>query len=191
MSFDQTVVPHLDAARRLARWMLRHEGDAEDAVQDATLRALRYFATFTGGNARAWFLTIVRNTCRTWRMRRPADADAFDETLHADPRPAFDPETLLLRQDARAVVGNALATLSERSRTLLVRRELEGLSYQELAESLGIPKGTVMSGLSRARDAFRVAARQQLAPRRRRDTSSANRSAGDGIPRVRREFRHT
>ena len=167
MTFDQIVLPHVDAARRLARWLLRDPDEAEDALQDALLRALRYFDTFTSGNGRAWFLTIVRNTCHTRRARRPAEADLFDETRHTASVPPLDPESLLLRQDAGAVVGFALDALSERSRTLLVRREIEGLSYQELSEALNIPKGTVMSGLSRARDAFRVAAQREFARQRR------------------------
>jgi RNA polymerase sigma-70 factor (ECF subfamily) len=166
-SFDAVVLPHLAAARRLARWLLRGESEAEDAVQEASLRALRYFGTFTGGNGRAWFLQIVRNTCHTWRARHRVDTDPFDELHHVPPAHAPDPEALLLQQDAHAVVAGALEQLTERSRTLLLRREVEGLTYQELSEAMRIPKGTVMSGLSRARHAFRVAAGRELARRDR------------------------
>src|SRR6185503_11007925 len=96
-SFDEVVLPHLDAAYRLARWLMRNEHDAEDAVQEASLRAFRYFRTFAGGNGRAWFLRIVRNTCCGWRGRRvQALTDLFDEEQHSSARPASDPETLLL-----------------------------------------------------------------------------------------------
>jgi RNA polymerase sigma-70 factor (ECF subfamily) len=157
-SFDDVVLPHLGAARRLARWLMRNEHDAEDVVQDASLRALRYFGTFTGGNGRAWFLRIVRNSCHGRRARQtPADSDPFDEEFHSTIQPAADPETLLLRADGTARIERAIATLSSRAREILVLRELEGLSYQELAEVLNLPAGTVMSALWRARRALRAA----------------------------------
>jgi RNA polymerase sigma-70 factor (ECF subfamily) len=157
-TFDDVVLPHLGAARRLARWLMRNEHDAEDVVQDASLRALRYFGTFTGGNGRAWFLRIVRNSCHGRRARQvPADSDPFDEEFHSTNQPEADPETLLLRADGTARIERAIATLSSRARELLVLRELEGLSYQELAEVLNLPAGTVMSALWRARRALRTA----------------------------------
>lgn len=155
-SFDEVVLPHRDAAYRLARWLMRNDHDAEDAVQEASLRALRYFRTFGGGNSRAWFLRIVRNTCRGWRGRSlRAPTDPFDEEQHSSARPAPDPEALLLRTDGVTLIARAMSALPDRFRELLVHRELEGLSYQELADVMGIPIGTVMSGLSRARQAFR------------------------------------
>jgi RNA polymerase sigma factor (sigma-70 family) len=161
-SFDAVVIPHLDAANRLARWLMRNEHDAEDVVQEASLQALRYFHTFTGGNGRAWFLRIVRNTCRGWRTYGvAARTDPFDETLHSAADPAPDPETLL-RSDEAAWITRAMSDLPGRHRTLLAFRELEGLSYQEMAYVMGIPMGTVMSGLSRARQAFRGALDHQL-----------------------------
>ena len=157
-TFDEVVVPHLDAAYRLARWLMRNDHDAEDAVQDAALRALRYFRTFTGGNGRAWFLRIVRNTCSGGRDRGlRAATDPFDEEQHSAVRPASDPETLLLQTDDVALVERTMRNLPDRFRELLVLRELEGLSYRELSDVIGIPVGTVMSGLSRARRAFRSA----------------------------------
>jgi RNA polymerase sigma-70 factor (ECF subfamily) len=157
-SFDDVVLPHLDAANRLARWLLRNEEDAEDVVQEASLRALRYFRTFTGGNGRAWFLTIVRNTCAGWYGPRfHASTDSFDEERHSSARPTSDPETLLLHTADVSVIERAMRALPHRSRELLVLRELEGLSYRELADALNIPMGTVMSGLSRARQALRSA----------------------------------
>jgi RNA polymerase sigma-70 factor (ECF subfamily) len=155
-SFDEVVLPHLDAAYRLARWLVRNEHDAEDVVQEASLRALRYFRTFTGGNGRAWFLRIVRNTCHGWRGHSvDALTDPFDEEQHSSTRPASDPETLLLQTDDVRLIARAMSGLPERFRELLVLRELEGLSYREIADVMDIPIGTVMSGLSRARQAFR------------------------------------
>jgi RNA polymerase sigma-70 factor (ECF subfamily) len=150
--FDQVVLPHLDAGYRLARWIVRNEHDAEDIVQEASLRALRYFGTFTGGNGRAWFLRIVRNTCSsrlTHGLREPADL--FDEQQHRDERPSSSPETLLIRTDDARRLEQVLGALSPRGRELIRLRELEGLSYREIADALEIPIGTVMSGLARAR----------------------------------------
>lgn len=169
--FDEVVLPHLDAAYRLARWLVRNEHDAEDVVQEATLRALQYFRTFTGGNGRAWFLKIVRNT--TWGLRHrgfQAPTDPFDEELHSSALPMSDPETLLLHTDDVALIKRTLNNLPDRFRELLVLRELEELSYQELADVLDVPIGTIMSGLSRARQAFRAAlmseaGRYRISPR--------------------------
>jgi RNA polymerase sigma-70 factor (ECF subfamily) len=151
-SFDDVVLPHLDAGYRLARWLLRNEHDAEDAVQEASLKAFRYFRTFTSGNGRAWFLTIVRNSCVGRRgLRFEASTDEFDEERHSHARPPSDPETLLLRTADVALIQRGIRTLPARYREVLVLRELEGLSYQELADVIDIPIGTVMSRLSRAR----------------------------------------
>ena len=164
-SFDQIVLPHLDAAYRLARWLMRNEADAEDVVQEAALRALRYFRTFTGGNGRAWFLRIVRNTCSGWRGHSfQAATDPFDEEQHSGAQPAFDPETLLLHTADVTLIERALTNLPDRFRELVVLRELEGLSYRELADVMDIPIGTVMSGLSRARQALRGALINELKP---------------------------
>lgn len=156
--FHAVVVPHLEAGRRLARWMVRNDDDAEDVVQEASLRALRYFNTFTGGDGRAWFLRIVRNTGFGWhRKSAPAMADPFDEESHSHLRPASTPESLLLQTDDASRVERAMARLPRRARELLRLRELEGMTYRELAVALDIPLGTVMSGLARARAAFRDA----------------------------------
>jgi RNA polymerase sigma-70 factor (ECF subfamily) len=162
-SFDEVVLPHLDAAYRLACWLTRNVHDAEDATQEASLRALRYFRTYTGGNGRAWLLRIVRNTCFGWRNQSSrVPTDPFDEERHSDARPTWDPETLALQgEDARSI-EQAMRSLPVRFRELLVLRELEGLSYRELAAALGMPIGTVMSSLSRARRAFRRAMESQL-----------------------------
>ena len=162
-SFDEIVLPHLDAAYRLARWLMRNEHDAEDVVQEASLRAFRYFRTFTGGNGRAWFLRIVRNTCWGWRGRSvQALTDLFDEEQHSSARPAADPEMLLLHTDAATLIERTLSTLPDRFREVLVLRELEDLSYREMADVMGIPIGTVMSSLSRARQGLRSAVNNEL-----------------------------
>jgi RNA polymerase sigma-70 factor (ECF subfamily) len=162
-SFDTVVVPHLDAGYRLARWLMRDEHDAEDVLQEASLRAFRYFRTFVGGDGRAWFLSIVRNTCYGWRRHayQPA-TDSFDEEQHSSTRPQSNPETLLLQSDDATLIARALSSLPDHFHQLLVLRELEGLSYRELSEVIGIPMGTVMSRLSRARVALRRALDAEL-----------------------------
>ena len=161
-SFEDVVLPHLDAAYRLACWLMRNKDDAEDVVQEASLRAFRYFRTFTGGNGRAWFLRIVRNTSHGWRGRNlQAVTDPFDEEQHSNTSPVSDPERLLLQTADVALIQRAIGSMPNRFRELLVLRELEGLSYRELADVMGIPIGTVMSSLSRARQAFRVALNNQ------------------------------
>jgi RNA polymerase sigma-70 factor (ECF subfamily) len=162
MSFDEAVLPHLPAGHALARWLMRNDDDAEDVVQEASLRALRYFATFDGSDGRAWFLRIVRNTCWSWHNRTAPPTDAFDEEVHSSVQPAFDPEALALRTDEGRLIEHALSELTDRSRELLVRREFDGLSYRELADAMDVPIGTVMSGLSRAREAFRAALIREL-----------------------------
>ena len=164
-TFDDVVLPHLDVAYRLARWLMRNEQDAQDVVQEASLRAFRYFRTFTGGDGRAWFLRIVRNTCSGWRGRRfEALTDPFDERQHVSGRPTSDPETLLLQTDDASLIARAMRNLPDRFHQLLVLRELEGLSYREMADVMGIPMGTVMSSLSRARQALRGALEDELKP---------------------------
>lgn len=162
-SFDEVVLPHLDAAYRLARWLVGNEHDADDVVQDASLRAFQYFRTFTGGNGRAWFLRIVRNAYGAWRGHAfHASTDPFDEKEHSRSRPASDPEALLLQTDDATLLARAMSNLPDRFRDLLVLRELQGLSYRELADAMRMPIGTVMSSLSRARQALRDALDKQL-----------------------------
>jgi RNA polymerase sigma-70 factor, ECF subfamily len=161
--FEDVVLAHLDAAYRLARWLTRNEHDAEDIVQEASLRALRYFRTFSGRNGRAWFLRIVRNACCSWRAQTvKASTDVFDEDQHSVTQLTCDPETLLLHAADASLIDEILRNLPDRFRELLVLREVEGLSYQELADVLEIPIGTVMSRLSRARQAFRRALEGQI-----------------------------
>jgi RNA polymerase sigma-70 factor (ECF subfamily) len=161
--FDHIVLPHLGAAYRLARWLVRNDHDAEDIVQEAVLRGLRYFHTFTGGNARAWFLSIVRNTALGSRGRASdGQTEAFDEERHRGDRTVSDPEALMLRADDAVLIERAITQLPERFRELLVLREFKGLSYREIADAIGIPMGTVMSGLSRARQALRDALNDEV-----------------------------
>jgi RNA polymerase sigma-70 factor (ECF subfamily) len=146
-------LPHLDAAYNLARWLTHNDHDAEDVVQEASVRALRFFSSFHGASPRAWLLTIVRNTCYTWleqkRARGPAtplEAEVCD--IRSD---AMTAETHLLRQENQQSVRRAVAELPPELREVVVLRELEGLSYKEIAAIAGIPLGTVMSRLARAR----------------------------------------
>jgi RNA polymerase sigma-70 factor, ECF subfamily len=149
--FEQLVLPHLDAAFNLARWILRGRADAEDVAQEAMLRALRFFRGFHGGDVRAWLLQIVRNSCYTWlEKNRPMELTTeFDEELHA--QPGANPESLAIAGDNRERLTRALENLPPRFREVLVLRELEGCSYKEIAAITSMPIGTVMSALARAR----------------------------------------
>ena len=154
--FERAVMPHLDAAYNLARWLTGDAHDAEDVVQEAFLRAYRFFDGFHGDDGRAWMLAVVRNTCYTWlkRNRPPTPTAAFDEALHgADD--SFNPETLLLQGAARELLHQALAELPPEFREAVVLRELEGLSYKEIAAVTEAPIGTVMSRLARGRGMLR------------------------------------
>ena len=162
--FEENLLPHLDAAYNLARWLLRSRADAEDAVQESYLRALRFFDGFRGGDSRAWLLKIVRNTCYSWvRKKRPAGAEEeFDEALHsggasggASGGTGGDAEAKLVAGAESERVRRALGALPEAFREVLVLREIEGLSYKEIADVTGAPLGTVMSSLSRARQKLR------------------------------------
>jgi RNA polymerase sigma factor (sigma-70 family) len=153
--FEAMVLPHLSAAYRLARYLTRNDADADDVVQEACLRALKYFGGFRGnetGQSRAWLLTIVRNMAHTWRGRHRADASAteFDETVHSEAMTGDHPDTLA-RSDARDALAHALDHLPPDFREVIVLREIEGLSYKEISEVVDVPVGTVMSRLSRAR----------------------------------------
>ncbi len=151
--FEQTVLPHLDAAYNLARWLTRNEHDAEDIVQETCLRAFKFFSGFRGGDSRRWLLTIVRNTFydSLQQSRTKELSTEFDEEIHSQAAEAVDPESLLIQDADRRLVQQALEELPLEFRETLVLRELEGLSYKEIAEVVGIPLGTVMSRLARAR----------------------------------------
>ena len=157
MRFETLVLPHLDAAFNLARWLLRSGTDAEDAAQEAMLRAYRFFHGFRGGDVRAWLLQIVRNTCFTWmeKNRHGKDMSEFDEELHGSIGPT--PESLAIAADNRGRLTQALESLPSRFREVIVLREIEGCSYKEIATVTSIPIGTVMSTLSRARRQLQLA----------------------------------
>jgi RNA polymerase sigma-70 factor (ECF subfamily) len=170
--FESTVLPHLDAAYNMARWLTRNDHDAEDVVQEAFVRALRYFDGFKGGEARPWLLGIVRNTAYTWlEKNRPSDLVPFDEEvpLHAESVVAAfpasapaNPEVLLLQSANRKLVNQSLEELPVAFREVIVMREIEDMSYKEIASVAGIPLGTVMSRLSRARELLRVAIEDRM-----------------------------
>ena len=152
--FEVLVVPHLDAAYNLARWLARDAHDAEDVVQDACVRALKYIASVERGDARAWFLTIVRNAFYDWlRRNRPAEiVPGEDEAIERAVDPAaIDPEQAAVRLSNARVLADAIAALPLQFREVLILREFEDMSYKEIAIVTAAPIGTVMSRLSRGR----------------------------------------
>ena len=163
--FEQSVLPHLDAAYNLARWLTRNDHDAEDVVQEAFLRAMRYFDAMKGSEARPWLLAIVRNTGYTWlEKNRPADLVPIDDVgpLASDVESAGhatgtdgNPEVILLQSANRKLVNQALEELPPGYREVIVMREIEDLTYKEIASIAGIPMGTVMSRLARGRELLR------------------------------------
>lgn len=168
------MLPHLDAAYNLARWLLRGSEDAEDVAQEAFLRALKYFDGFRGPNARAWLLRIVRNTCYSWiKDRMKTEPMTEDREGHLDPEheraleaaghdlPA--PDAQLIQDTDRRLLNEAVQALPTDYREILVLRELELLSYKDIGEVVGIPIGTVMSRLSRARALLRQRLSRDLA----------------------------
>lgn len=160
--FERTVLPHLDAAYNLARWLLRNDADADDVTQEACVRAYRFFDSFHGGNAKTWLLTIVRHACYTWLKQHRGEKStmAFDEQQHSlsssdavdghDPFSA-SPETLFLQAADRRLLHRCLDGLPLEFREAVVLRELEGQSYKEISAVLDVPIGTVMSRLARGR----------------------------------------
>lgn len=155
--FEQLIMPHLDAAFNLARWLVRNPQDAQDIVQESYLRAYKFFGGFQGGDARAWLLKIVRNTSYTFlEKNRPANlSEEFDEKIHATDAGGPDTETAILRSAESQMLHQALEQLPANFREILVLRELEGLSYKEIAEVANVPIGTVMSSLARGRERLR------------------------------------
>ena len=147
-----TLVPHLDAAYNLARWLMRNAADAEDVVQDALVSALAGASGFRGGDERAWLLSIVRNGCYSAHRRaRVRQATDFDETEHGEDTVTPSPEQRAIDHDTSRRVRIAVERLAVDFREVIVLREFEGLSYKEIADVIGAPIGTVMSRLSRAR----------------------------------------
>jgi RNA polymerase sigma factor (sigma-70 family) len=161
--FELLAMPHLDAAFNLARWLTGNAADAEDVVQDAYLRALRYFDTFRGSNFRVWLLTIVRNSFINWVKENRSGRLLFEPMMHEqeisgtwiDPQP--NPEAMLLDRIDRDTLATLVAQLPAEYREVLILREIEDFSYKEIADVTGVPAGTVMSRLSRARLALRKA----------------------------------
>jgi RNA polymerase sigma-70 factor, ECF subfamily len=152
--FDQLVVPHLGTAFNLARWLTRNDHDAQDIVQDAALRALRFLDGLRGEDARPWLLGIVRNTTWSWlQANRPAELSARDDD--GEPQipapPSDEPETSAIRRAEARLLNEAIAALPPALREVIVLRELEDLAYRQIAQIAGIPIGTVMSRLARAR----------------------------------------
>ena len=151
--FEQAILPHLDAAYNLARWLMRDENEAADAVQDACLRALRFIGGFRGGEGRSWLLAIVCNTCYS-RLKRSSSREnetEYDDEIHSQDSETADPEVLLQRTRDSETLRQALERLPEEFREVIVMRELEGMGYKEIAAVAGVPIGTVMSRLARAR----------------------------------------
>jgi RNA polymerase sigma-70 factor (ECF subfamily) len=152
--FEQAISPHLDAAYNLARWLTRNEHDAEDMVQEAYLRAFKFFDAFHGMDAKAWLLTIVRNVCYTWLQQNRAHeaTTMFDEEIHSPESDSLNPAVLALQSADHELVRNALDQLPVEFREVVVLRELEGFSYKQIADIANIPTGTVMSRLARGRE---------------------------------------
>jgi RNA polymerase sigma-70 factor, ECF subfamily len=151
--FEEIVLGHLDAAYNLARWLVRNEDDAQDAVQESCLRAFRFFESYKGGDGKAWLLAIVRNTCRTWqgRQNRRTGVVRFDEALHDGGCHAPDQEETIVREERIHVLRACIEALPADFREVLIMREMEEMSYREIADATGLALGTVMSRLSRAR----------------------------------------
>jgi RNA polymerase sigma-70 factor (ECF subfamily) len=151
--FEEIILPHLNSAYNLARWLTRNEHDAQDVVQEAYLRAFRFFDTYKGGEGKSWLLEVVRNTCFTWRRRekRNLTTVVFDEAAHTSSAYPPNQEEALVDAANRTLLQNCIERLPEAFREVLVMRDLEEMSYRQIAEVAGLPAGTVMSRLSRAR----------------------------------------
>jgi RNA polymerase sigma-70 factor (ECF subfamily) len=151
--FEATILPHLDAAYNLARWLTGNENDARDMVQDASLRAFKFFDGFRGGDGRAWLLKIVRNTAYTWLQRRRTSEQIFkdEDEIELLEDASVNPGQLLERNATIELVRAAIAQLAPEFREAIVLREMEGFSYKEIADIAGVRIGTVMSRLARGR----------------------------------------
>ena len=156
--FERLVLPHLDAAYNLARWLARNDEDARDIVQEAIMRALRYFHGFRGENARPWLLQIVRHASFAWlQERRPSEPGATADAAEPHAPTQDEPLAAVLERDERRRVNAALSALPVHYREILVLRELEDLSYRDISMVVDVPLGTVMSRLARARQLMRDA----------------------------------
>jgi len=162
--FEKIVLPHLNAAHNLARWLTGNPADAEDIVQESYLRAFRFFDGYRGGDAKAWLLAVVRNTCLTWRRNnsRAAAKEPFDESTHQSGVSEATPEEKAVAADKLSVLRNCIESLPLEFREVIVMRELEEMSYQQISEAASLPAGTVMSRLSRARKRLEDCAKWKL-----------------------------
>ena len=149
--FQEIILPHLDAAHNLARWLTRNEANAQDVVQESYLRAFRFFESYKGGDSKAWLLAIVRNTCRTWQRQQSRDTLPFDEAEHSREGDALNQEERIVQGERIGVLRGCIEMLPLDFREVLIMRELEEMTYQEIADVTGLALGTVMSRLSRAR----------------------------------------
>jgi RNA polymerase sigma factor (sigma-70 family) len=150
--FEENILPHLNAAYNLARWLTRDGHDAEDLVQESYLRAFRSFDSFQGYDGKAWLLTVVRNTCFTWLKKKGGQtAVEFDEAVHSPAEESANTESVLLNQAALGSLNNCLEALPLEYREAIVLRELEEMSYKEISQVARVPVGTVMSRLARGR----------------------------------------
>ena len=156
-AFNHTVLPHLDAAYNLARWLTRNDQDAQDIVQEASLRAFKYWKGFSGRDCRPWLLAIVRNTYYSWVRQRSVQPE-LTETGEIDDidDSVPNPENLLLQNASREILKAALDDLPAEFREAIVLREMEGMSYKEIADIASVPIGTVMSRLARARRRLQI-----------------------------------
>ena len=150
--FELFMVPQMRSAYNLARWLTRNDHDAEDAVQEAYLRAYRFFEDFRGGDARAWLLAIVRNTCYTWLRQNRRTELAVEDAAREFEDTRANPEVLQMKKADERTLRAALEALPVEFREAIILRELEGLTYKEIGAVTGVPVGTVMSRLARARD---------------------------------------
>ena len=165
LDFDRTFLPHMDAAYNLARWLVRDDHDAQDVVQEAYLRAVRFAGGFRGGDPCAWILSIVRNTAYTWlRRNRGIDSSTeFDEKLHGGSTEDSGLEADAVRKVDGAMIRAALDELPGEFREVVVMRDIEGLSYKEIADAADVPIGTVMSRLARARRKLALSLKDRIA----------------------------
>jgi RNA polymerase sigma factor (sigma-70 family) len=163
-TFEEAVLPHLNAAYNLAHWLTRNDTDAEDVVQEAYLRAFKFFGGFHGADGRSWLLAIVRNTCYTWMQhnRSPELSVPLDDELHEIESKDLNPETLLVQRADTLMVRQALEELPVEFREVLVLRELEEMSYRDIASITDLPLGTVMSRLARGRKRLQLALTNQM-----------------------------
>jgi RNA polymerase sigma factor (sigma-70 family) len=151
--FEELALPHLDAVNNFARWLMRNDDEAQEVVQETFLRALRYFDSYRGSDAKAWLFAILRNTCSTWRSRRrqTGATEAFDERTHSPQTAMRDLEQEMIDADRLVTLRQYIEMLPLDYREVLIMRELEEMSYRQISEVMSIPVGTVMSRLSRAR----------------------------------------